>query len=54
MIRPDQSGPALLEDIQTTHPAPGEVAIWWLGQSGYADSREDALKVLPRKRTLRS
>jgi L-ascorbate 6-phosphate lactonase len=36
MIQPDQSGTALLDDIHTTHPAPGEVAIWWLGQSGYA------------------
>lgn len=36
MIEPVQSGAALLNDIQQTRVAPGEVAIWWLGQSGYA------------------
>lgn len=36
MIRPIQQGQALLDDICRTKPAPGEVAIWWLGQSGYA------------------
>ncbi|GAB4521768.1 MAG: MBL fold metallo-hydrolase [Anaerolineae bacterium] len=36
MIEPLQSGEALLNDIHDTQPAPGEVAIWWLGQSGYA------------------
>lgn len=36
MIQPVQSGAVLLNDIQTSQPEPGEVAIWWLGQSGYA------------------
>jgi L-ascorbate metabolism protein UlaG (beta-lactamase superfamily) len=36
MITPAQKGKALLNDIATTQPQPGEVAIWWLGQSGYA------------------
>jgi L-ascorbate metabolism protein UlaG (beta-lactamase superfamily) len=36
MIEPVQSGQALLDDIQQTLPAPGQVALWWLGQSGYA------------------
>src|SRR5688572_4488140 len=36
MIIPVQSGAALLDDIHSTRPAPGEVAVWWLGQSGYA------------------
>lgn len=36
MIQPTQSGAVLLEDIQTTQLAPGQVALWWLGQSGYA------------------
>jgi L-ascorbate 6-phosphate lactonase len=36
MITPVQTGAALLEDIRTTTPEPGEVALWWLGQSGYA------------------
>jgi L-ascorbate 6-phosphate lactonase len=36
MIQPVQSGGALLEDINTTQVKSGAVAIWWLGQSGYA------------------
>src|SRR5258708_13784828 len=36
MIDPVQKGQALLEDIRHTTPKQGEVAIWWLGQSGYA------------------
>jgi L-ascorbate 6-phosphate lactonase len=36
MIEPVQSGVGLSVDIQTTQPAAGEIAIWWLGQSGYA------------------
>jgi L-ascorbate 6-phosphate lactonase len=36
MIEPVQSGQVLLNDIASTRPRPGEVAIWWLGQSGYA------------------
>jgi L-ascorbate 6-phosphate lactonase len=36
MIEPIQSGQTLLADIARTQPEPGAVAIWWLGQSGYA------------------
>src|SRR6266568_7315625 len=35
MIEPIQSGQTLLKDITSTLPKAGEVAIWWLGQSGY-------------------
>ena len=43
MIKPRQSGEALLNDITTTQPAKGEVALWWLGQSGYAIKTVSAL-----------
>jgi len=36
LIQPIQSGDILLNDIATTQPESGEVALWWLGQSGYA------------------
>ena len=36
MIEPVQKDQALLDDIRQTAPKQGEVAIWWLGQSGYA------------------
>jgi L-ascorbate metabolism protein UlaG (beta-lactamase superfamily) len=36
LIQPVQSGAALLDDIQTAQLEHGEVAFWWLGQSGYA------------------
>lgn len=36
LIQPVQTGAQLLDDIATTQPGVGEVAIWWLGQSGYA------------------
>jgi L-ascorbate metabolism protein UlaG (beta-lactamase superfamily) len=36
MIQPVQSGAVLLDDIHTAQPLPGEVMLWWLGQSGYA------------------
>lgn len=36
MIKPVQSGTTLLNDIQTTQLKSSQVAIWWLGQSGYA------------------
>ncbi len=36
LIEPVLSGPALLDDIAAARPAPGQVAVWWLGQSGYA------------------
>lgn len=36
MITPLQSGQTLVDDIRLTNVQPGEVAVWWLGQSGYA------------------
>lgn len=36
LIQPVQSGAQLLNDIATTQPGASEVAVWWLGQSGYA------------------
>lgn len=36
MIQPIQRGAALLHDIASTQLPYGQVAIWWLGQSGYA------------------
>lgn len=36
LIQPVQRGPALLDEISTTQLTFGQVAIWWLGQSGYA------------------
>jgi L-ascorbate 6-phosphate lactonase len=35
MLKPVQSGAALLRDIAETHLQTGEIALWWLGQSGY-------------------
>ncbi len=34
MIQPVRSGAALLDEIAAIHPAPGSIAVWWLGQSG--------------------
>lgn len=36
LIQPVQSGAALLNDIESARLELGEVAFWWLGQSGYA------------------
>lgn len=35
MIEPVRSGDGLIEEIQSTHPAAGQLAAWWLGQSGF-------------------
>ncbi len=43
MIQPVQTGKALLEDIDAARPGEDEVAIWWLGQSGYAIKTASAL-----------
>ncbi len=43
MIQPVQSGTQLLNDIRTTQVVPGQAAIWWLGQSGYAIKTASAL-----------
>jgi L-ascorbate 6-phosphate lactonase len=34
--QPILKGQALLDDITAASPAPGEVCLWWLGQSGFA------------------
>ncbi|MFP4323179.1 MAG: MBL fold metallo-hydrolase [Anaerolineales bacterium] len=36
LIQPAQRSQALLDDIATTQLDPGQMAYWWLGQSGYA------------------
>ncbi|MEZ4671544.1 MAG: MBL fold metallo-hydrolase [Anaerolineae bacterium] len=36
MIKPTQSSQLLLYDINSTQPSYGQLALWWLGQSGYA------------------
>jgi L-ascorbate 6-phosphate lactonase len=35
LIEPVQSGAALVNEIADTRPAPGTLAVWWLGQSGF-------------------
>jgi L-ascorbate 6-phosphate lactonase len=35
MIEPIRQGQELLDEIAKTTPAPGTLALWWLGQSGY-------------------
>jgi L-ascorbate 6-phosphate lactonase len=43
MIEPVLSGEALLDEIRSTEPASSEVAIWWLGQSGFLIKSQKAL-----------
>jgi len=58
----------LAENIRNTHPAPGEILIWWLGQSGFvlrtaevcivtdpylSTTLEDATRDQPWKRHVR-
>ncbi len=48
MIEPVLSGSNLLEEIRATHPFPGAIAVWWLGQSGYLiKSSETTLLIDP-------
>ena len=35
MIEPVRHGQDLVDEIATTQPSAGSLAIWWLGQSGY-------------------
>lgn len=35
LIQPLLSGPALIDQIRSTTPSPGSLALWWLGQSGF-------------------
>lgn len=43
MIEPVLSGAELLQDIEGTMPDAGQIAVWWLGQSGYAIKSAAAL-----------
>src|SRR5262249_23757789 len=46
MIDPGRSGQALLDEIRETRPAPGSVAVWWLGQSGFLIKSAEATVVV--------
>ena len=35
MIEPVCQGADLKAEIAATHPLPGAMVIWWLGQSGF-------------------
>ncbi len=43
LIEPILSGQPLLDEIAAARPAPGQVALWWLGQSGYVFKTASAL-----------
>lgn len=43
LIEPAQSGKTLLDEIAAAQPAYGQLAIWWLGQSGYIIKTASAL-----------
>jgi L-ascorbate metabolism protein UlaG (beta-lactamase superfamily) len=46
MIEPLRHGQELVDEIRRTAPAPGTVAVWWLGQSGFLiKSRQGMLAV---------
>lgn len=48
MIEPVKHGAELIEEIERTLPAPGSLAIWWLGQSGFLiKSRRGVLAIDP-------
>src|SRR5262249_36855081 len=39
-------GEDLIDEIASTRPAPGSLAIWWLGQSGFLVKSRDATFVI--------
>lgn len=45
-IQPKRSGPELIQDIHAAEPAPGTVAIWWLGQSGFLVKSQSGVLVV--------
>jgi L-ascorbate 6-phosphate lactonase len=48
MIEPVRHGESLLAEIDATRPAPGSLAVWWLGQSGFLiKSRTGTLVIDP-------
>ena len=46
LIQPTRKGRELLDEIAETHPEPGSLAIWWLGQSGFVIKSRSGLMVL--------
>ena len=46
MIEPVRSGRALADEIRGTRPGPNSLAVWWLGQSGFALKSADATVVI--------
>jgi L-ascorbate metabolism protein UlaG (beta-lactamase superfamily) len=46
MIQPVCEGPKLIEEIRQTRPAPGSLAIWWLGQSGFLIKTDNGTLVI--------
>lgn len=48
LIEPAHKGQALLDDIESALPQAGQIAVWWLGQSGYLiKSRHGSLLIDP-------
>lgn len=48
LLSPSKSGPALQQEILSSHPAPGSLLVWWVGQSGYVlKSRTGTLVIDP-------
>jgi L-ascorbate 6-phosphate lactonase len=45
-IPPAKSGRELLDEIATTFPEPGTLAVWWLGQSGYVVKSRSGMMVI--------
>lgn len=43
LLQPVAKGEALLKEIRETHTALDELAVWWLGQSGYAFKWQDRI-----------
>ena len=46
MIQPVLSDEALVDQIQATRPEPGQLALWWLGQSGLLVKSQRAVVLL--------
>jgi L-ascorbate 6-phosphate lactonase len=46
MIEPLLQGAELIEEIEATLPAPGALALWWLGQSGFLIKSPQGLLVV--------
>ncbi len=48
LIQPARKGRELVEQIASTRPDPGSLAIWWLGQSGFLiKSRKGSILIDP-------